>query len=74
MDCDILIGMKMQNELARVIRQAMKGFSLYRVAKDSGVAYQAVHRFAHGGDLRLETASRICKALGLELVQRKGVK
>ena len=50
-----------------VIRKAMKPYSLYRVSKMSGVAYQAIHRFAHGGDIKLTTATRICTALGLEL-------
>jgi DNA-binding phage protein len=66
------MSMETRNDLAQVIRWAMKGRSLYSVAKAAGVPYQAIHRFAHGGDLTLKTASRVCRALGLELIQRKG--
>jgi DNA-binding phage protein len=66
------MGTKDDNDLAQAIHRAMKGLSIYRVAKDAKVPYQAAHRFAHGGDITLKTASRICRALGLELVQRKG--
>ena len=53
------------------------GLSLYRIAKDSGIAYQVLHRFARGErDLTLETASRLADYFGMRLTNprrsRKG--
>ncbi len=48
--------------------------TLYRLAKDSGLPYGTVHRFARKErtDLGLRTASAICDALRLQLTKRKG--
>jgi ribosome-binding protein aMBF1 (putative translation factor) len=57
-------------ELQDALRQAIvdSGLSYYRLAKDSGVNAAVISRFAAGErDLRLKTASRIAKALRLEL-------
>jgi ribosome-binding protein aMBF1 (putative translation factor) len=57
-------------ELQDALRQAIvdSGLSYYRLAKDSGVNAVVISRFAAGErDLRLKTASRIAKALRLEL-------
>jgi ribosome-binding protein aMBF1 (putative translation factor) len=57
-------------ELQDALRQAIvdSGLSYYRLAKDSGVHSAVISRFAAGErDLRLKTASRIAKALRLEL-------
>lgn len=59
--------------LADAMRAAIRiaeqrGTSRYRIAQDSGVDYAVVCRFCNGErDLRLETASRLCESLGLEL-------
>ena len=47
---------------------ADSGVSLYRVSKDSGVSYGALHRFVHGQtDLRLETVDKLAIYLELKL-------
>ncbi len=54
------------------LRQAVadSGLSLYRIAKDSGVAYPVLYRFARGErDLTLETASRLADFLGMRLTR-----
>ena len=50
------------------------GKTLYRVAKDSGVSYPALHRFANRQRLiSLEGFDKLCTYLGLVLkLQRKG--
>ena len=59
------------NPMTAMIRRTMKADerTLYRLAKDSGLPYQTVHRFARGQreDLVRGTAWRLCKTLGLEL-------
>ena len=57
-------------ELSDALRQAIidSGLSYYRLAKDSGVDSVVISRFVCGErDLRLETASRLAKALRVEL-------
>jgi len=54
------------------LRQAVEtsGMTLYRIAKDSGIAYQVLHRFARGErDLTLETASRLADYFGVRLTR-----
>ncbi len=54
------------------LRTAIKdaGKSIYRVAKDSGVAHPVILRFMSGErDIRLETAEKLAESLGLELTQ-----
>lgn len=63
-----------QQTLADVIRKAIEdsGLSVYAVAKRSGVSQPVVHRFASGErDMTLETADKVCRFLGLKLVQEK---
>lgn len=48
------------------------GLSLYRIAKDSGVAYAQLHRFASGErGISMDAMDRLCDYLGLHLVKRK---
>jgi transcriptional regulator with XRE-family HTH domain len=50
------------------LRTAIKdaGKSIYRVAKDSGVAHPVILRFMSGErDIRLETAEKLAESLGL---------
>lgn len=56
-------------DLAQQIRSALlaSGKSQREVARDSGVPQPRVNAFARGGGLRLEHASALCAALGLEL-------
>ena len=60
---------KPPNTLAITLRAAItaSGKSRYAIAKEAGVDEQRVHQFMGGTDLRLETASKIAEALGLEL-------
>ena len=58
--------------LTAIARKAIEdsGLTLYRVAKDSGVSYAALHRFASGKrGLSLEGFEALCRFLGLELVK-----
>lgn len=47
------------------------GLTCYRVAKNAGISPQVLGRFLAGErDLRLATADKVARALGLELRQR----
>ncbi|MFO0972028.1 MAG: helix-turn-helix transcriptional regulator [Phycisphaerae bacterium] len=50
--------------------------TLYRIAKDAGLPYATVHRFARAErtEISATTLARLCAALGLELrpIERKG--
>lgn len=60
--------MALQDQFRQVIEDS--GLSLYRIAKDSGIAYQVLHRFARGErDLTLETASRLADYFGMRLTR-----
>ena len=57
-------------DLAAIIRQAIaeRGLSMLAVAKRSGLHYASVHGFVSGyRDLTLQSATKMCRALGLEL-------
>ena len=57
-------------DFVKVVRDAIRkdGRSLYRLAADSGLSVAIVQRFASGErDIRLATATKLCKALKLEL-------
>jgi hypothetical protein len=57
-------------QLRRAVRQS--GRTLYRVSKDSGLSYPALHRFAAGKKgLSLDSLDRLCAYLGLRLVQEE---
>jgi hypothetical protein len=59
--------------LINLVRQAVRerGETLYRVAKDSGVAYPIVHRFVHRQGLpSLLAFEKLCAYLGLELTEK----
>lgn len=54
-------------QLRRAIEQS--GKSRYRIAQESGVAEAVLSRFMSGErDLKLETANRLCAALGLQVL------
>ena len=61
---------KRKTDLAREIRKAIResGLTPYRVATDADVDRSIMTRFVNGErGLTLDTASRICDVLGLEL-------
>jgi predicted transcriptional regulator len=65
--------------LGETIRDAIErsGLSLAEVARRAELPYSGLYRFAiYGGDLTLDSATRICAVLGLELrpTGRKGAK
>jgi len=65
------------NELASAIRAVFResGWSIKRLATESGIAYASAFGFAKGTrDISTGVASRLCKALGLQLTTRKGRK
>jgi transcriptional regulator with XRE-family HTH domain len=60
------------NDLATRLRDIIRGRRLtaYAVARDAGMDPGMVQRFLTGErDLRLESAAKICTALGLRLVE-----
>lgn len=65
-------------DLIAVLRKAIDRDvrSLYRIAKDCGLRYSVVHRFATGErvGISLVTTAKLCQTLGLELrsTRRKG--
>ncbi|MCC7313268.1 MAG: helix-turn-helix domain-containing protein [Planctomycetes bacterium] len=64
-------------DLTTFLRNTIKrdGRSQYRLAKDAGIAVAVLQRFVSGErGITLDTASRLCKALGLELRPSKGSK
>jgi plasmid maintenance system antidote protein VapI len=62
--------MPLQDQLREAVKQS--GLSLYRIAKDSGVVYQVLHRFASGErDLTLETATKLADYFGMRLTRPK---
>lgn len=55
------------DQLRRAIERS--GKSRYRIAQESGVAEAVLSRFVNGErDLKLETANKLCVALGLRVV------
>jgi hypothetical protein len=59
----------MSETLRQEIRNIMaRGVSLYRVGKDSGVSYPALHRFVvHGQAASMKALDKLCAYLGLQL-------
>ena len=66
--------MKNKKSTNEILRQAVNDDSrtLYRIAKDSGIDYGVLHRFADGKrGLTCDTADKLCDILGFELVRKK---
>ena len=62
--------MALQDQLRQAVENS--GLTLYRIAKDSGVVYQVLHRFARGErDLTLETATKLADYFGMRLTRPK---
>ena len=62
------------NELANAIRAAFResGWSIKRLADESGVPYSSCHGFAMvTRDVASGVASRLCEALGLRLTKAR---
>jgi len=62
------------NELANAIRAAFQesGWSIKRLAEESGVPYSSCHGFAVGTrDVSTGVASRLCRALGLQVTKAR---
>lgn len=55
--------------IADQLRSAIvgSGETHYAIGKRAGVGPEVIDRFAAGRDIRLETAGKLCQALGLEL-------
>jgi plasmid maintenance system antidote protein VapI len=67
------MGMK-ETYLEKEIRTAIKksGFSIYRLAKESGVSQPILCRFVNGKrGITLATASKLVDTLGLKLILEK---
>lgn len=45
--------------------------SRYEIWRQTGVDQSVLHRIVNGGSCSIETVDRLCKYLGLELVQKK---
>ncbi len=65
--------MSIVDELKEAIRDYCdRGGTVYRLARDSGVPQPGLSRFLSGErDLRLESAARVCHALGLHLAKQR---
>ena len=46
-------------------------YSRYEIWRQTGVDQSVLHRIVNGGSCNIETADRLCKFLGLELVEKK---
>jgi transcriptional regulator with XRE-family HTH domain len=63
-------GTYLEQQLRDAFRQS--GWTIYRLAKDSGVSQPVVSRFVNEKrGITLATASKLAEVLGLELVQIK---
>lgn len=65
----------MNKTLGDIIRAAIRadGRTRYRLGKDTGIAQAVLGRFIRGErDITLGTATKLCRALGLRLVQGRG--
>ena len=62
-------------DFAAILRKAIErdGRSLYMIAKDVGLRYSILHRFATSERTRIDivTAQKLCDTLGLELRRKK---
>jgi predicted transcriptional regulator len=55
--------------LSLALREAIieDGRTIYEISKAIGIEPDSLYRFQQGKDIRLDTADRLAKALGLEL-------
>jgi len=63
-------------DLTDQLRDAIKnsGATLYRIAKDSGVPYVVLHRFASGErQIKLDTADKLAAYFGMKLTKPRRV-
>ena len=62
-------------DLAKTIQRAVRrdSRSLYAVARDAAVDYATLHKFMSGErpGIRIDTASKLCSTLRLELKARR---
>ena len=58
-------------DLTQFIRDAIKrsGLTQYQINKLTGIPQGGLSLFLNGGDIRLETASKLAHVLGLELIE-----
>ena len=62
--------------LTQQLREAIagSGVTLYRVAKDTGIPYAVVHRFARGErGISLETADTLAEFFGMHLTRPRRI-
>jgi plasmid maintenance system antidote protein VapI len=61
-------GERVSDTLRKAVLE--RGLTLYRVAKDSGVSYAALHRFVvHKRPVSMESLDKLCAYLGLRLTR-----
>jgi plasmid maintenance system antidote protein VapI len=63
-------------DLTDQLRDAIEtsGATLYRIAKDSGVPYVVLHRFASGErQIKLDTAAKLAAYFGMRLTKPRRV-
>jgi hypothetical protein len=59
-------------DMSESLRQAVRdsGKTLYRVSKDTGISWQALHRFMRGRTgLRMDLLDKLCRYLRLRLAE-----
>lgn len=61
-------------DLIKIIRKEMKtcGKTRYRIASETGISENQLHRLVNGGSLKAETAGVLLEHLGYEVRKRKG--
>ncbi len=63
-------------DIIEIIRKEIKtcGRSRYRIACDTGISENQLHRVIYGGSLKAETAGLLLKYFGYEIRKKKGRK
>jgi DNA-binding phage protein len=61
-----------ERTLRRALAARLKTETRYRVAKQTGVSYQAISSFlTHEADMRLSSIEALCAYLGLEIAAKQ---
>ena len=59
----------LDDQLRDAVRKS--GLTSYRIAKDAGIFPDQIDKFLRGADIRVSTAARIARVLGVELLRPK---
>jgi hypothetical protein len=61
-------------DLIKVVRSELKtcGKTRYRIARETGISENQLHRVVYGGSLKAETVGTLLEYFGYELRKKKG--